>query len=147
MITVSTQGCKNLKSCTTVKFSLNARIKGGLAGKQTKEFPRVIVGIKISREKIPPLLILCGNTTLLKKTVPLNNMFKNEISTEASHIFKSKTLKSLFPKRFLTWHKTTRKKGSILQHEEFYLPLMFSSPYALLFNTVKDVYYILGLKQ
>lgn len=39
-----------------------------------------------------------------------------------------------------------KKRGSILHQEEFYLPLKFSSPYALLFSTVKEVYYSLGLK-
>lgn len=39
------------------------------------------------------------------------------------------------------------KMGSILHQDEFYLPLQFSSPCALLFSTMKEVYYILGLKQ
>lgn len=36
------------------------------------------------------------------------------------------------------------KMGSILHQDEFYLPLQFSSPCALLFSTMKEVYYILG---
>lgn len=82
------------------------------------------MGIKTSREKIPPLLILCGKITLLKKMVPLNDMFKNEVSTEASHIFTSKTLKSFVPNSSYGTRRAG-KKGGTLQHEECYLPLRF----------------------